>query len=218
MAQYVLKKPKGWLWTDKKYSLSDIAVAIASNQISTEWGAHDSKSQFKISDLLAIDDPDRELRVGLSYQKSKTAQIYLLIQEVQHGPYSFEQVMSMQKSGTITLNCFFWFDGLDEWLPLISLIAICDKISNVVSEKNYAPFIRLGYLFVILGLAAVFYFIAMYDTSVKVSSPLAAALDLGRVNNFGRMDTKQTGIIMGCCSTLLGFGLLMYGNSKKAVC
>jgi len=67
-----------------------------------------------------------------------------------------------------------------------------------------------GTIFLLLGAAVTVYFFNFYDVSVETG--------LGRINNFGRMNDRQIGIIVGVGMAIVG-GMFIVGqhlvNSKK---
>ena len=50
--------------------------------------------------------------------------IYLFINDLQTGPYSDDQFRAMLASGTITPEQLAWYDGVAEWRPLNTILAI----------------------------------------------------------------------------------------------
>ena len=46
---------------------------------------------------------------------------FLYLNNTQAGPYTFEQIKSMWKSGTITHETMYWNEKMPEWLPIGSI-------------------------------------------------------------------------------------------------
>jgi uncharacterized membrane protein len=72
---------------------------------------------------------------------------------------------------------------------------------------------KIGSIVVTLGVALIFLFAAVYDTTVATDSirVLGQNFDLGRVHNIGRMQTQQNGIILGSVISAVGLVLLVLG-------
>jgi len=214
-SKFVLRKPGGMIWGIKGYTQTDLIAAIKSGAITTEWQASDGMSDWKVGDLVSGESVKNQAVATLIASSNLTSQIYLLKGEEQLGPFSQDQIVSMYQNGQIQTDCSFWFDGLDTWHPVGELVrAEKEKKQNSISEQT-EPYMYLGVFFALIGLILVFYFLAVYDPSVELSRSASSFMNVERVNNIGKMQTKQIGVIIGCCSTVLGFGLLMFSQMQR---
>ncbi len=62
-----------------------------------------------------------ELSTQLSSQPAiepKTNQVYVLINNAQEGPYTFDKIDEMLANGQINADTLLWHDGLPDWIPL----------------------------------------------------------------------------------------------------
>jgi len=66
-----------------------------------------------------------------------------------------------------------------------------------------------GTICILLGAVTALYFFALFDTSVPVDNGV-------RVNNFGLMNTRQTGTIIGAAILISGVVLVAIGQRKRA--
>jgi hypothetical protein len=215
MKKYVLRKPGGLIWGFRGHTQDQLINAINSGRITTEWQASDGIHDWRVGDLVSSDSSGSPDDGALISSSTAISGIYILSGDEQQGPFSRDQVLTMHQSGRITTDTLFWFDGLTEWHPVSKLLQAEKAKHQAQLEALVAPYIRLGILFVIIGLGLLSYFIGVYDTSVEVGGPIGSLMDVSRVNNVGKMQTKQTGIIIGCCSTVLGIALLFFAQMKK---
>ncbi|MBE2180083.1 MAG: DUF4339 domain-containing protein [Chthoniobacterales bacterium] len=215
MKKYVLRKPGGVIWGLCGHTQDQLFNAVNSGRITTEWQASDGIRDWTVGDLISTDSSGSPGDGAKISSSSAMSAIYILSGDEQQGPFAREQILTMHQSGRITSDSLFWFDGLTEWHPVSKLLQAEKAKNQAQLETLVAPYIRLGIIFVIIGLGLICYFVGIYDTSVEVGGPLGSLMDVGRVNNVGRMQTKQTGIIIGCCSTVLGFALLFFAQMKK---
>lgn len=45
----------------------------------------------------------------------------ILLGQEEHGPYSEQQLKAMYASGSITMDAFYWTEGMEEWRPVTEL-------------------------------------------------------------------------------------------------
>jgi hypothetical protein len=65
----------------------------------------------------------------------------------------------------------------------------------------------LGWLLIVGGLLGTTYFTAMFDISVRAPAISREALGIERVNNVGRMNDRQTGVIISLATLSIGVAL-----------
>jgi hypothetical protein len=52
---------------------------------------------------------------------------YLHLSGAQHGPYTIPQIDHLLNSGLIAVETLYWCEGLDQWQPVTSLVALRKK-------------------------------------------------------------------------------------------
>jgi hypothetical protein len=72
----------------------------------------------------------------MQIQQEETRQFYLLISGEEKGPYTFVQVQSLWKSGSLNLNDLYHSEGGTEWSHLSGLRTLLDgESSHVIYRK-----------------------------------------------------------------------------------
>ena len=63
--------------------------------------------------------PEMPPHVSLPTLQNRNDNLWLLVLDgVQHGPYTSDQLLAMISSGEIDTNAFVWKSGMEQWMPI----------------------------------------------------------------------------------------------------
>ncbi len=70
-------------------------------------------------------------------------QYFITNGDEQRGPYTISQLRSMWHSGSITASTLYWQDGLNEWVPLSTILDLLEPPAPPIQSSEpkviYAP-------------------------------------------------------------------------------
>lgn len=49
---------------------------------------------------------------------------YVMVGDERRGPFTLQQLQGMWQSGAITMDTKYWIEGLDDWMPLSSILEL----------------------------------------------------------------------------------------------
>jgi hypothetical protein len=76
---------------------------------------------------------------------------YVLFQGEQKGPYTLRHLDHLLNTGLIPMETLYWTDGMDQWLPLTSLVQLR------VKPRNWKKRLIVAAILIVLGALAAFF-------------------------------------------------------------
>jgi TM2 domain-containing membrane protein YozV len=64
---------------------------------------------------------------------------FVMVNNEQRGPFTLEQLQGMWKSGAVTMDTQYWVEGLDEWMPLSSILDLIQPPQRMQQQPAYFP-------------------------------------------------------------------------------
>ena len=77
---------------------------------------------------------------------------YILKGNETQGPFTFNQIKSLWKSGSVTTNSFYCREGDDKWCPILEIIKDLEDLKPEKSAKQRGIFIIIAILLGALGI------------------------------------------------------------------
>jgi TM2 domain-containing membrane protein YozV len=62
---------------------------------------------------------------------------YVMLEEEKRGPYTLAQLQTMWRSGSLTVDTQYWFDGQGEWMPLSTILELLEPQERPRAAYTY---------------------------------------------------------------------------------
>ena len=62
---------------------------------------------------------------------------FVMVGDEQRGPFTLEQLQGMWRSGSVTMDSKYWIEGLDEWMPLSSILELFQPQQRAYQAQAY---------------------------------------------------------------------------------